>query len=119
VAAIFATRLFPLNMRIENTFPEISLPGTAANVAHKAPPAARASAASELPDVIGSAHQQDFSSIQFAIENDSSTHQIVVKMVDQTTGEVVRQIPAEEILRTARAIAEMMAAQQNRARTRG
>jgi len=113
---MFATRLFSLTMRIENPIPEIPLAGTAANVAHKAAPATRASSA---PDVIVSAHQQDFSSIQFAIEKDSSTHEIVVKMVDQTTGEVVRQIPAEEILRTARAITEMMAAQQNRAQARG
>ena len=116
---MFATRLFSLTMRIENPIPEIPLPGTVANAAHKAEPVTRVSSAPELPDVIVSTHRQDFSSIQFAIERDSSTHEIVVKMVDQTTGEVVRQIPAEEILRTARAITEMMAAQQNRTRARG
>ncbi|MBI3476201.1 MAG: flagellar protein FlaG [Acidobacteria bacterium] len=109
-------------MRIENPIPEIPFGGAATSAAHKSaplPPQVSAPAASELPDVVVSALKRDLSSIQFAIENDSSTHEIVVKMVDQSTGEVVRQIPSEEILRTARAITEMMAAQQKRINARG
>jgi len=38
------------------------------------------------------------------LEVDYSTHLVVVKIVDQKTGEVIRQIPAEEIVRMAGSI---------------
>lgn len=43
------------------------------------------------------------SRIQFEIESDIST--VVTKIVDGSTGEVLRQIPSEEVLRIARALA--------------
>lgn len=71
------------------------------------------SANAEPLDSIVLPRTQDLSSVQFAIDVDAAAKEIVVKMVDQTTGEVVRQIPAETILRMARAINEMIAAQSD------
>lgn len=54
------------------------------------------------------------SSLHFAIQADPATKQIVVQLVDESTGKVVRQIPSEEILRIARAIAELAAQQEHK-----
>jgi hypothetical protein len=99
-------------MRIENPIDAISRPATSG--AYHAPRVR----VPEPPDAIVSTRNPDSSSLQFAIESDATTKEIVVKMVDSTTGEVVQQIPAEEVLRTARAITEMMAAQQSFLRAR-
>ena len=63
------------------------------------PPTSRASvsANAEPMDSIVLPRMQDLASVQFAIDVDATAKEIVVKMVDQTTGEVVRQIPAEAI----------------------
>jgi len=54
------------------------------------------------------------SPLQAVIEADSVTKEIVVKMVDAATGEVVRQIPPEEMLRIARAISGKLSAEQQK-----
>ncbi len=41
-------------------------------------------------------------SLQFSVDDGSG--QVVVKVVDETTGEVIRQIPNEEFLRIAKSI---------------
>jgi FlaG protein len=96
-------------MRIENPIDAMSRPAT--NGAYVALGAPRVRVP-DPPDAIVSTRNLDSSSLQFAIESDATTKEIIVKMVDSTTGEVVQQIPAEEVLRTARAITEMMAARQ-------
>jgi len=48
---------------------------------------------------------QSAQSLQFEIDQDSD--QIVVKIIDQSTKEVVRQMPTEEALEMAKAIDKM------------
>lgn len=43
-------------------------------------------------------------SINFKFSVDQDTHQIVVKVINQDTGKVIRQIPSEEALKIAKAI---------------
>lgn len=67
--------------------------------------AARAPTADELNRAvsqINDAIKMRDSRIQFEIESDIST--VVTKIVDGSTGEVLRQIPSEEVLRIARAL---------------
>ncbi|HUM04085.1 MAG TPA: flagellar protein FlaG [Terriglobales bacterium] len=63
-------------------------------------------------------HTSESSALQSVIESDATTKEIVVKMVDQKTGEVVRQIPPEEMLRIARAISGQIAAEQQKTNQR-
>jgi flagellar protein FlaG len=104
-------------MRLENPLDAIVVAGLAAGGSHAAANAPRVKVP-EGPAAILSTQDMGSSSLQLAVERDSTTKEIVVKMVDATTGEIVRQIPAEEVLRTARAITEMMAAQQGPAGSR-
>jgi hypothetical protein len=50
----------------------------------------------------------------FDIHEDPVTKEIVVKVVDAVTGRVIRQIPSEEMLRMAQAIAQQFASQSVR-----
>lgn len=43
-------------------------------------------------------------SLQFEIDKD--TDKVIVKVVDQTSGEVIRQIPTEEVVRIAKVMGE-------------
>jgi len=47
----------------------------------------------------------------FSIQTDPTTNEIVVRLMDGATGQVIRQIPAEEMLKMARAIAAKIASQ--------
>ena len=49
---------------------------------------------------------QSGSSLQFKIDRETAT--AIVTMVDSNTGEVIRQIPSEEVLAITRAVDEMM-----------
>jgi flagellar protein FlaG len=51
-------------------------------------------------------------SLQFSVDHD--TRKIVVKLIDQNTQEVLRQMPSEEALRIARSIDETMEKMQGR-----
>jgi uncharacterized FlaG/YvyC family protein len=44
---------------------------------------------------------------ELSVEVDNDTHRIVVKLVDLKTKEIIRQIPAEEILRFSRNMKKM------------
>jgi len=44
-------------------------------------------------------------SVQFEI--DSATHRVITKVTDKSTGEVIRQIPTEEVVRIADAMAQL------------
>ena len=46
-------------------------------------------------------------SLEFRVDQDS--HRVVVSVHDAATGEVIRQIPDEEVLRTARVLSEALA----------
>ena len=54
-----------------------------------------------VPDRVGSSagHKVDY-------EIDQKTHEVVIRMVDSETGEVVRQIPGEDFVKLAQRIAE-------------
>jgi flagellar protein FlaG len=84
---------------------------------HKPAPAVPKVTRPEQVDSIVSFHKYDGSPLHFSIEADSATKKIIVKLVDQTSGEVLQQIPPETILRIARAIDEMIAARQRNIRT--
>jgi len=76
-------------------------------VRHVPPPA------SPLPDPKPSVEvhvstEHATSNSYFAIQVDPGTKEIVVKLIDETTGSVIRQIPAEEMLRIAHAISEKL-----------
>jgi len=62
----------------------------------------------EVSDAVKKLNQampQSAQSLQFEIDQDSE--QIVVKVIDQSTKEVVRQMPTEEALEMAKAIDKM------------
>lgn len=59
---------------------------------------------------INKAMQQSNRSLEFSV--DSNTKKPIVKIVDTTTGDVIRQIPSEEILAIAQSIDEFMQFQQ-------
>ncbi len=47
------------------------------------------------------------SSVSVQFEIDSTTHRVVTKIVDKANGEVIRQIPTEEVVRIADALAQL------------
>lgn len=55
-------------------------------------------AVQELVDVLKT------TSIGLRFEIDDKTHRVITKVIDKDTGEVIRQMPNEEVLRVARAI---------------
>ncbi|WP_423193736.1 flagellar protein FlaG [Cupriavidus sp. H18C2] len=55
-------------------------------------------AVDELVDVLKT------TSIGLRFEIDDTTHRVITKVVDKETGELIRQLPSEEVLRFARAI---------------
>ncbi|PLQ00981.1 flagellar protein FlaG [Cupriavidus pauculus] len=57
-----------------------------------------AAAVEELVDVLKT------TSIGLRFEIDDTTHRVITKVVDKETGELIRQLPSEEVLRFARAI---------------
>lgn len=52
--------------------------------------------------VINQVMQQSSSSLQFSVDTDTNTP--IVRLVDTTTGELIRQIPSEETLAISRSI---------------
>ncbi|QRQ84688.1 flagellar protein FlaG [Cupriavidus oxalaticus] len=55
-------------------------------------------ALSELADALKA------TSIGLRFEIDEDTHRVITKVIDKETGELIRQMPIEEVLRIARAI---------------
>jgi len=77
-------------------------------VALDAPVSATAPSKDEVSNAVkklNEAMPQSAQSLQFEIDQDSE--QIVVKIIDQSTKEVVRQMPTEEALEMAKAIDKM------------
>ena len=58
----------------------------------------------ELLKQIKTVTENGMYSIRF--ESDASTHQLIVKIVDNATQEVIRQVPAEELLGIKKALTE-------------
>lgn len=83
---------------------------TATSAAAQADPSAKAApsrkdvdaAVKKLNDSMSSSSQ----SLQFSVDHDSK--EIVVKLIDQNTGDVLRQIPTPEALQMAKAIDETL-----------
>lgn len=48
-------------------------------------------------------------SIQVNLDIDEATNRVVAKLLDRETGELVRQIPADELLRDAAGVRELLA----------
>lgn len=71
---------------------------TGAGSRHGDKPADMSTAIEELVDVLKT------TSIGLRFEIDDATHKVITKVVDKDTGEVIRQLPSEEVLRFARAI---------------
>lgn len=44
--------------------------------------------------------------VQIEFEIDDRTSEVITRIVDRTSGELIRQIPAEEVVRIARAMSE-------------
>lgn len=57
---------------------------------------------------------QGLASNHFDVQADPVTKEIVIRVVDANTGQVIRQIPSEEMLRMAQAIAQQIASQSER-----
>lgn len=55
-------------------------------------------AVNELVDVLKT------TTIGLRFEIDEGTHRVITKVIDKDTGELIRQLPSEEVLRFARAI---------------
>lgn len=55
-------------------------------------------AVNELVDVLKT------TSIGLRFEIDEDTHRVITKVIDKDTGELIRQLPSEEVLRFAKAI---------------
>ncbi len=86
--------------------------------AEGAPPERRASGAAEAPEAPAAAPPEaprrvaapngaelaEFPLRKLSFRVDSETHEVVISVVDEKSGEVVRQIPPEEALRLAKAL---------------
>ena len=59
----------------------------------------------ELLDQIKGLTEDGLYSVRF--ENDKDTHELIVKVVDQETDEIVRQIPPEELINLAKRLDEL------------
>ena len=85
------------------TGPQLRLPGTGREAA--ATHAGKASAAAAGTDVLSRAAQRVADSLgsgnSFSFVVDSQTGMTIVKVINRSTGELVRQIPSEEIVHIA------------------
>jgi flagellar protein FlaG len=70
--------------------------------AQNAPKQASAEELKSAVPTINQAMRQSNHSLEFSVDTD--THQTVVKMVDASTGELIRQFPSEETLAISRSI---------------
>ena len=77
----------------------VELPKIAAQVAEQQPSATQLQSA---VDNINKMLMQDNKGVEFSV--DSSTKKSIVKVVDSTTGDLIRQFPSEEGLSLTRAI---------------
>jgi flagellar protein FlaG len=80
-------------------------------------PGQKASTGKELPSLGSqkepvSAHQTiseitDALNISLRFRRDDATHQIVVELMDRNSGELIRQVPSETMLRLSSALSEL------------
>lgn len=89
----------------------VATPSTNASVTPELPPTAAKPAAEQPPsaaqlknvvDNINKALKQANRNLEFSV--DESTNKQVVKLVDMTTGDLIRQFPTEEMLAISRSI---------------
>ncbi len=59
---------------------------------------------SQLASILANNHLSRV--VQLDFEMDKDTKRVIVRMVDRDSGEVIRQIPPEEVLRAAKAMAD-------------
>lgn len=59
----------------------------------------------ELLQNIKALTQDGIYSIRFEV--DDTTHELVIKQIDQGTGDIIRQVPSEEILGTRKLLAQL------------
>jgi len=97
-------------MRVDNPINPVPAGRATGEWSPKPAPRVREVHAPEAVDAVVAEHRA--SSIQVSVANDPVTREIIVRMVDGGTGEVIQQIPAEEILRTARLIQEKIASER-------
>lgn len=76
----------------------------AATSAQNAPRQVSAEELKSAVAVINQAMQQSNRNLEFSVDTD--THQTVVKMVDTSTGELIRQFPSEATLAISRSIGQ-------------
>ncbi len=72
-----------------------------------APPASQQVSAAELKNAVetlNKAMQQSNQNLEFSVDTD--TKKVVVRMVDTSTGQLIRQFPSEETLAISRGIEE-------------
>lgn len=74
-------------------------------VTHLNVPAPTAAQVQSAVDSINKAMLKNSSNLEFSIDHD--TKQMVVKVVESRTGDVIRQFPSEEVLAISRAIDHM------------
>lgn len=68
---------------------------------HKALPEDMTAAVRELTDALRN------TTIGLQFEIDETTHKVVTKVIDRDTGELIRQLPSEEVMRIARAMTKL------------
>ena len=86
--------------------PQVSSPATPARAAAAAAPAKTPEKAQEaLKEALADSIGQSPTNLRFSV--DKSTGKTIVSVVDAETMEVVRQIPAEEVMKMARALDRM------------
>lgn len=96
---------------VSNSALNAVLTGKAADSGKAAPaglPQAQPPSIAQLQRLINSmnkAIQQNNSNLEFSM--DSESQRILVKLIDTSTGDVIRQIPSEEVLAIAESITQM------------
>jgi flagellar protein FlaG len=106
IAMIIQTSNLPLNQAMQ---PDMRAHGTApvktvADTPKAEPQHVSAEALNSAVTALNQAMQQSNQALEFSVDTD--TQRTVVKMVDTSTGELIRQFPSETTLAIARGIEE-------------
>ncbi len=80
------------------TVGDVSAPGTDAR---QELPEDMTAAVRELTDALRN------TTIGLQFEIDDTTHKVITKVIDRETGELIRQLPSEEVMRVARAMTKL------------
>ena len=96
------------DMRAHGAAPAKTVAETPIQTAPQQPSTPQQPSAEELKSavaVINQAMQQANQALEFSVDTD--THKVVVKMVDTSTGQLIRQYPTEETLAISRGIEQL------------